>query len=143
MGEERTTLKGMINNEQVPFTSFIDFAIPQRWFWSIWRLLMLGNMFRGGAMGNSLAVLINLIIGIMLGLLFYVPIYLYYFYLCFFLASVYRLVTGKGGKSGMKMSAVFVIGYILLFRYVYVPWLLPLHFAYVDWGDVMRYVKLY
>lgn len=143
MGEERKTLKGMINDEHLSFTSFFDFAIPQRWFWSIWRLLMLGNMFRGGALGNSFAVLINLLIGIMLGLIFYVPLYIYFFFVCFFLASIFRLLRGRGGVKGMLTSAGFVVGYIFLFKYVYVPWLLQIHFSYVDWGDVMRYLKVY
>lgn len=143
MGEERKTLTGMINDEHLSFTSFFHFGMPHRWFWRVGAVLMLGNMFRGGALGNSFAFFINILIGFMIGLIIYVPLYIYFYFVCFFLACIFRLLRGRGGVKGMITSAGFIVGYILLFRYAYVPWLLQIHYNYVDWGDVMRYLKVY
>ncbi|MGX9691382.1 hypothetical protein ACTJNK_13655 [Achromobacter anxifer] len=143
MGGERTTLKGMINNEHLPFTSLLDFLIPHAGFKSAWRTICIGSWLGGGFMAKSGGALINIIISILLFFIVYIPVYPGFFFVSFFIASVIRLVRGTGGKSGMRMSLAYIISYILIFRFIYVPFVLNSIVGYVDWGDVMRYFKIY
>ena len=93
------------------------------------------------AWGGKWNIMVKLAVWIFYLIVLWVPLCLGWRYMTFFFASIFRLITNKGGRKGLWTSVGYVGIYLALIPLVYIPFVFP-YFGYVTAETILEYLKI-
>lgn len=137
--------KSLMEDEAISWLTPLYFVTPYKWLWSfvsgvgkfsgaIWGTHSHGSRFAGFIMQIIMILIVMAFIMI--------PVCLYWRFATFWIASIIRLLRGKGGREGLVQNISFVAFFCFIFAFVYVPWVIPYTFHYVSWDDILQYLNI-
>ena len=138
----KTSFLDMAENESVSAAAFLFFFWPASWLWNFSKEVgrHCGSFCGQHPIGKVVGVVFDILVKVMMFVCLYLFVNLVVEYMLFAFASVYRLLTNKGGRVGLLKNSGFLVFYLAtMFLWVKV---LEIFVGPISWTDVRMFLDI-
>ncbi|MBY4717555.1 hypothetical protein [Ralstonia mannitolilytica] len=133
----------IVEDEAISWFAPIYCFAPYKWLWTlVMKVGVIGTLFHHKDGGKVVGLIVQIFTILLVMALFMIPVCLYIRFPLFWIASIIRLIRGRGGKQGLGQNISFVAFFAFIFAFVYVPWIIPWTWGYVSWDSILQSLNI-
>jgi hypothetical protein len=143
MNHHIITARDMMEDEAISPFAILDYLVPYNWLLSLGRTAIgMCDCFGHGFIAKIVGMFLKVIMFFVIMAFLWIPINVFFRGACFLMASIIRLCKGVGGKNGLIVNVWFLLGYVAIFAFVYMPFVIPTFMDSVSWDQVLTYMNI-